>query len=353
MKLNGYLMSKDVVVAEIKDNNLMISNEPLLPLYLKNYTDFEGWLKSRAIDKHRTNSRLLKKALRLTTADDIDVVLKVNGATITDTYWFKKADSNLNYDDIKFKENMFDKLALYGDPDSFNNDYSNTPELTNIGSFEKCWKLIDGEWWLYKQGNDLEIFSELFICELGKALGFPMAHYEKDGKFIKSLDFTKGATVNFELASGIVGEDEDYNVNFTKLKKISEECAKEYVAMIFVDTLCFNMDRHTRNYGVLRDVNTGEVLGLAPNFDNNISLISRGYPKNIERKNDKLIELFVEFLKNDTHALQCFVNLKYPKIDKELIGNSLDKVQVEIDRDFICSFILNANEQITGRIHNN
>jgi len=62
-------------------------------------------------------------------------VLKVNASIITDTYWFKKADSILTYNNIKFKENMFDKLALYCDLDSFNNDYSNTPELINIGSF--------------------------------------------------------------------------------------------------------------------------------------------------------------------------------------------------------------------------
>lgn len=72
--------------------------------------------------------------------------------------------------------------------------------------------------------------------------------------------------------------------------------------MIFVDTLCFNIGSHTQNYGILRDITTGEVLGLAPNFDNNITLISRGYSKNIERKNDKLINNFIELLQKSSDA---------------------------------------------------
>ena len=156
VRLNGYLMSKDKVIAKIENSNIVPVCNELLPLYLKRVSNFEAWLENRAIDKHRTNSRLLKKALRLTTADDLEVVLRVNAATITDAYWYKSENSNLSYEDIRFKENMFDKLALYGDLDSFNNDYQTTPELTNIGSFEKCWRVIDGDWWLYKQGNQNE-----------------------------------------------------------------------------------------------------------------------------------------------------------------------------------------------------
>ena len=69
--------------------------------------------------------------------------------------------------------------------------------LTKIGSFEKCWKLIDDKWWLYKCGNKLELFSEPFISRLGKKLGFDMAYYELDGDYIRILDFT-GGRYNFE-----------------------------------------------------------------------------------------------------------------------------------------------------------
>jgi hypothetical protein len=148
------------------------------------------------------------------------VALKVNASTITGNYWIREINSTLEYKDVLFKENIFDKLALYGDPDSFNYDFKPTPELTNTGSFEKCWRLVDGQWWLYKQGSDLERFSEMFICELGKELGFIMAEYSIDGKYIKSRDFTNGAAVNYESADGLVGENEDYAFNFNKLSSI-------------------------------------------------------------------------------------------------------------------------------------
>ena len=39
------------------------------------------------------------------------------------------------------------------------------------------------------------------------------------------------------------------------------------------------MDRHTENFGLLRDNDGGEIIKPAPNFDNNIALISRGIPR--------------------------------------------------------------------------
>lgn len=354
LRLNGTLMSRDTQVAQVKDGNLEVINEALLPLNLKRTGYLEGWLESRAIDRHRTNSRLLKKALRLSNYDDVSMVLKVNAATITDTYWFKgDEESTLTYRDIVFKENLFDKLALYGDPDSFNLKYSPTPELTNIGSYEKCWRLIDGHWWLYKQGNDLERFSEMFIYELGKALGFSMAEYELDGKYIRSRDFTDGASVNYEAANGLVGDNDDYIFNFDAFETLFPDTAKQYVTLIYLDTLCFNMDRHTENYGILRDVQTGAVLSLAPNFDNNIALLSRGYPKNEYRKNDKLIELFQELLLKRPKALQYFTKQIIPKLDRNLILSCCDKIPVKVDRDFLCNFILSADRQISQLFQSN
>lgn len=84
-------------------------------------------------DSHRANSRLLKKALRLAERDDISTVLSVNAVTITDNYWYRPEGSALAWEDVRFKENLFDRLALCGDPDSFSQRPSRTPELTNTG----------------------------------------------------------------------------------------------------------------------------------------------------------------------------------------------------------------------------
>ena len=327
-------MSKDVEVAKWQDNNLEVINEKMLPLYLKNTSNVEKWLETRAIDCHRANSRLLKKALRLTEKDDTSTVLAVNAATITDNYWIKPIDSELTYEDVRFDNDYFANLALTGNYDSFNrvanSKSSKTPELTNIGSFEKCWKLKNKQWWMHKKANHDEMFSELFIYKLG-------SEYERGNGVIKTKDFTDNAIVNFEPAFNILGDDEDYIKTVQMLKEICPNAIGDYVKMLFLDTICANPDRHTFNFGVLRDADTGEILGLAPNFDNNMALISRGYPKNITRKNDLLIKLFNELMQYD-ESLKKYI----PTLSEDLIKEVIKSVGMRVKSKEIIQFIMNG-----------
>ena len=243
LSYRAQIMSKDVAVATVAGNAVTPVREDLLPLFFKRSSSFEDWLRTRAIDIHRTNSRLLKKALRLAERDETELVLSVYAATITDTYWVKPEGSSLAYSDVKFTENYFDDVALTGGGVSeiallYRNSedkasMAHTPELTNTGSFEKCWRLIGGEWWMYKRADRLALFSELFVYELGTALGFPMAYYERvDGSTIRSRDFTGGAGVNFEPAASIVGDDDDYGVSYAAFRKLGTEFSDAYLEII-------------------------------------------------------------------------------------------------------------------------
>lgn len=341
MQINGSLMSKDIELARIQNGRVQPIKKELLPLYLQRQDNFTGWLEERAIDSHRTNSRLLKKALRLTTSTDLEVVLLVNASTITDTYWFRAQGSPLTYNDVRFKQNLYDKMALSGDFEAFGHDPEPTPELTNIGSFEKAWRLIDGRWWIYKQGKPEELFSELFIYHLGKMLGYPMAEYELDGGYIRSPDFTNSAGVNFESMWGLVRDSEDYSESYTNLSVLSLEAADNFIPMIALDTICFNADRHTRNYGVLRDVDTGAVLDLAPNFDNNIALISTGYGKTEVSEKDLLTRLFVDFLKDTPMALRAYNEKWRREITREMVWECIRQVPIEVNGEYVADFVLN------------
>jgi hypothetical protein len=348
MNLNGEILSRDKVIAVLKDGRITDSDPALLPLYLKRTGDVEGWLAARAIDSHRANSRLLKRALRLAGVDDAELVLKVNAVTITDTYWVRESGNALTYDDVRFKRNIFDKLALAGDPDSFNQKPERTPELTNIGSFEKCWRLNGDSWEMVKQGNELELFSELFVCKLGQALGFHMAEYRLDGGTLVSPDFTNGASVNYESADGIVGGNEDYAANFTAFRELSPLFAEQYLQIIYLDTLCFNMDRHTKNYGILRDVESGKIISLAPNFDNNIALFARGIPQNLARSNDKLIELFAELI--DTNAEALRVAESFPVPTSGMVGSCAKAIPIAVSTDALTRFVMNGSGRMQTAI---
>lgn len=342
---NYEILSGNTVVAVWKNNELNIINQDLLPLYLRKIKNADTWLETRAIDSHRANSRLLKKALRLTDKDDISTVIHVNGATITDNYWIREIDSNLTYDDVKFSDDYFSNLALKGNYDSFNraanSKRSKTPELTNVGSFEKCWKLRDGKWWMYKKASHDEMFSELFVCEFGKELGMNMAIYERGEGYIKSLDFTSAASVNFEPASTFMGDNEEYSDVVKSLEKLCPNAIPDYVKLIFLDTICANPDRHTNNFGLLRDVETGELLGLAPNYDNNMALISRGYPSKLGSK-DILITMFNELLEEYPN-FRSFV----PQLTEETVTVVLQKLNMKVKSQLIVDMVTKRFEMIT------
>ena len=339
---NYYIMSGDTVVAKWENDELTVINKNLLPLYLKRIHNADKWLETRAIDSHRTNSRILKKALRLKEKDDLSTVIHVNGATITDNYWIKPFDSSLCYADIRFSDDYFSKLALRGAYDDFDSaakrENTRTPELTNIGSFEKCWKLRDGKWWIVKTANHEEQFSEMFIYKFGEALGMKMAHYERGRKVIKSLDFTDGASVNFEPASTFMGDNEDYEDVIQKLREICPKAIPDYIRMIFLDTIVVNPDRHTSNFGLLRDTNTGECIGLAPLFDHNLALISNSKPK-IRKSSDLLINLFLDVQLHHPEYKEYI-----PRVTCEIIKDTLDNLHMRVKKKYIIDLIMSRYE---------
>ena len=341
-KKNYEILSGDLLVAKWQNGNLEIINETLLPLFLKRIKNADMWLETRAIDSHRANSRLLKKALRLAEKDDISTVIHVNGATITDNYWIRPLDSALRYEDIRFSDDYFSNLALKGTYNSFNraanSKRSRTPELTNVGSFEKCWKLKDGKWWMHKKANHEEMFSELFVYELGKALDMNMAIYERGENCVKSLDFTGGASIIFEPASAFMGDNEDYLDVIQALKTICPQAIPDYIRMIFLDTVCANPDRHTNKFGLLRDTENGKLLGLAPNFDNNMALIARGYPAK-PKANDLLIQLFNEVLDEHPEYREYI-----PVITEEIVREVIENLHMRVKTQSVVDLVM-------GRYH--
>ncbi len=101
MENNGYLFSGKDPVAKIRRGEIVPLDGARMPLCLVAGGGFETWLESRAIDRHRPNSRILKKVLRLTDRSDAAAVLRVHAATITDNYWVQmEGEKPLSYAEI-------------------------------------------------------------------------------------------------------------------------------------------------------------------------------------------------------------------------------------------------------------
>lgn len=341
------LMSGDTVVAHIRSHAVIPVEPKLVPLCFSRGGDVASWLEHRAIDAHRTHSRLLKKALRLRERDDLSTVLQFNAATITDNFWIRPEGSSLTWDDIRFQNNDFADLALKGTLSDFSKKPSRTPELTNTGSFEKCWRLENGAWWMYKAGDKLERFSEIFVYRLCSKLGFPTAEYQNCGDFVRTKDFTQGVW-NFEPAAYLVGDDEDYVRNYETFLAFGEHIADQYIEILLMDTFCRNADRHTYNYGLLRDQKTGDIVSMAPNFDNNIALVARGLDSS-PRENDLLLDLLAE-LEAETKAISRYLT-RHPKpvVTPELIARCCAETGMDADVPYVQQFVM-AGYRILDKI---
>jgi hypothetical protein len=172
-----------------------------------------------------------------------------------------------------------------------------------------------------------------------------MAEYHSEDSYTVSKDFTGNASVNYEPAFSFLGDNDDYFYAINKLQELDKNnshLVDDYIKLIFMDTLVANPDRHTFNFGIVRNIISGEIISLAPNFDNNLALFSRGIPNNISRKNDILVQLFNDILK------------KYPKyitilpiITDKIIQEILKSFDTESElKNQIVEFILAGYQQI-------
>lgn len=299
------IMHKDRIIALADENGLTeFIDKAKCPACFAVGMPLERWLDGRVVDVHRSHSRKLFKALRLRTPDDTEQVIDIgHGITITDNWWIQKETENLDYKALKkYNEELAD-IALYGASASNSGDISGYRELGTVGSYEKAWRYINGDWYMFKQGNTQELISEYYSYHFLKALGANVAEYEMKSytteetgitsQFIVSKDFTNNAEVDFEPFCNYFNDHDEPEYI---LQRLDEKLIVPYVMMVFYDALLHNDDRHNQNAGVLRDAEIGEIIGLAPYFDYNLGLIATGVPRIDSEKGNVFTE---SFLAND------------------------------------------------------
>jgi len=346
--LSGSLMLEDIEVAHFIEGRCVSLNKKLCPLFFHRSQDISAYLASRAIDRNRTNSRLLKKILNIHEDTDDMVALYSYGATVTDRYWFKTSGSKLKYQDISFTEDYYGDVALKGEVLYYPKTPKHSPQLTLIGSYEKCWRRFQDEWWLYKKGSEDEVFSELLCAQIAKAMKIPTAEYEYEDGFIKTKNFAD--VYFFEPMSSIAGDNDDYENVFAALDRISEKLAKQYLKLIFFDAVVNNVDRHNENCGVLRSADTGKVISLAPNFDNNLALISRSKKLNMDPSKDGFISIFLKFVRNNEKAKECYRKMKLPQLTEKKINSCLEKVVIKHPEIEISAYLMRRYNYLISKL---
>jgi len=242
-------MCKNEIVYDTESNTLL--NAQLAPGQLKlepSKEMFRIWSRSRYSSPTNVRARLLQGALfGQGNRGEIDRVTK--SFSLSDCYWIKDKDST----------HRFEEFSPYFSPFwSGSGEYQeqSIPTLYVDGMLPKYWENRE---WLIKESTSLE-----FDCyNLCKILRIPVAEVVRRSETLIAVRNFTDENIMFE-ASDTSGR---LDVADFTLNDVIDVFADSGATMIALDAIIGNIDRHTGNFGFLRDSNTGMYLGMAPLFD--------------------------------------------------------------------------------------
>lgn len=250
----------------------------LLPMQIRaaSADGFSLWLQERAIDLNTFQHRQLANEL-LGSRDKTAIAILTHMFSISDTFTCFKEGEFIPRDRLCRIEDqdIVSDFILVSSDTSLRLNRLITPNASTDGSFPKTWKFEDGEWWLYKIQSSDATRSEREISRVLIECGWDAAEYQYVGSYrtrIRSRNFV-GQDEFFEpydsLRFMFADKSDDEETIYGNLASLGPEFEKAYRRILLADALFMNTDRHMRNFGVIRSARTGELLRMAPNFDNN------------------------------------------------------------------------------------
>ena len=244
---------------------------------------------------------------------------------LIDTYWVKPTDSDLTWEKVSLYTHEFNEdvagAAFEGGLHGYNLS-TTSPEYGTNGSFAKCWIREDNIIKMLKRGSSgarnagLEPYSEFYTSQIAKALELDHVDYGLrnhnnrvcsvcEAFTSEAVDYLPFAAVNQRSSTlrGVIRDFDKYGIG------------KSVTDMFIFDAVIFNEDRHKGNFGFIINNDTNEILGMAPLFDHNVSMLCYAEQEDfdnidvyLEEKGPRIGTTFVE----DAKALL------YPEMRKKL-----------------------------------
>lgn len=287
-----YLMNKDVPVLRFNvDPRIQAIN------ILEEYSKLPYWItnprlfiRNRRAPKHREN---LEKLLTMSGCDTLQGFLDITHAlSLVDTFWVKLTDSKLDWRSVSLYTNPFNEVVaktafeggLHG-----NNLLTTSPEYGTDGSFAKCWIREDGQIKLLKRGSSgarnagLEPYSEYYACQLIEAFTDEFVRYDlrsKSGRVCTVCDIVTSEEYGLLPYNAIDPGNTDLETVFAKMDELG--FLDKVKRMFVIDAVIMNEDRHKNNFGFIVDNDKQEIVGMAPLYDHNVSLLPYAEEDNFE-----------------------------------------------------------------------
>lgn len=241
------------------------------------YKTLTGFLERRKAPKHRAH---IQQLLEQYGCDDLAGFLDVTHAvSLNDTFWVKRADSSLCWNQVSLYRNEFDQLISVAAFDgSMNSSELSTtsPEFGTDGNYAKCWIREGNEILLYKTGSgiyEIEPFSELLATQLAEILCPNYVAYDLGiyrNRLVSKCPLFTSECLGLAKAAALFQGDRTIPTMLSFFEKLGN--GDDFRRMCVLDAVDYNPDRHFGNFGAVFDTDTMELRAMGPVFDNNRSL---------------------------------------------------------------------------------
>ena len=270
-------------------------NPELLPLGgCINSAMLRKWWQRRAVPVGQGKIQRILEQMGISTPQEY--LVKNLGLSLTDHYWIKPLNMELGWKDINLFTNDFrdpvGDMQFDLDLDVVQDLPANafSPSSSTQGDLTKKWIIADGKRCLVKGNhgsNSQESLNEIAATLLHQKQGrVPYVSYSTirlgDNQQIYCVceSFTSDE-VELIPAIDIVESTKKDNamsmyehfIHVCTKHEMDEGVVRTFLEyQILADFVLTNTDRHLNNFGVLRNVNTLEFIGMAPIFDSGNSM---------------------------------------------------------------------------------
>jgi hypothetical protein len=346
------LKHKNIDVAEISFNEhfalhgiYKIFNKEHMPLGIINYLGkasnnrLYDWWETRSMPKTRTSTATLSY-INVKNRDEF--LVNTLGFSLSDHYWICPGNKPLRWEDKNYYQNRFSddigNLFFTGYADKDIKQIESADGALN-GNLRKRWIIKNDTRYIIKSDLNGSALNEYFVSKLCNALNINAVQYGIEiynDTLVNSCKNMTDNTIEFIPACQLI-EILPKNINNSEYEHYIQ-CVKYFGytnierdldEMILVDNLIRNEDRHTNNFGILRDSSTLKILSSAPLFDNGYSLWFQKLPGTIKYSDDCICKCFKNMNINN------FRLIKYKERFNLNVLEGIEDIFVSLQRKYL------------------
>ena len=261
------------------------SKKHLLPLDLQENNDsLTKWIKGRTIPSNRAYVENFLAKFGLNEKDSKGIIDICKGLSLNDSYWIVDEHFSGSFEKYNLYNNPFSStiawIAFTGYGSVNRTTFRSSPEFTTNGMLAKCWRRVGSKIMLYKSGTEgfansgKEPYSEFYAYQIAEAMGLSVVKYNLSvwkGKLCSTCELFTDIDTSY-IPIGRLVKEGGVRAVLKYLKELSDEYYQAVIDMFVFDAVICNTDRHFGNYGVLVDNKINKIKGIAPIFDNGLSL---------------------------------------------------------------------------------